>query len=108
MTRISSFAIYQCPDCKLGHILPNYASISVTVATDAYVPENDLRICSGCGSVNQFKKFVYIGSMQKPVLDRTPSFIKFVKRLFGRSQPEPVAHPVNIFPYLNPKSRSKI
>lgn len=105
MTRISSYAIYQCPDCKREHILPNYASISVTVAIDAYVPEDDLRICFGCSAVKPFKQFIHVGTKQKPRPDFTPSYVKFVKRLFGVRHPEPEPHPVNIYPYLNSKSR---
>ena len=107
MTRISSYAIHQCPDCKREHILPNYASISVTVAIDAYVPDDDLRICFGCGVVKPFNEFIYVGAKQKPSPDFTPAYVKFIKRLFGIRHPEPEPHPVNIYPYLNPKNRPK-
>ena len=107
MTRISSYAIYQCPDCKREHILPNYASISVTVAIDAYVPDEDLRICFGCATVKPFKEFIYAGSKRKPVTDFTPSYVKFIKRLFGVRHPEPEPHPVDIYPYLNPKRHNR-
>lgn len=103
MTRISSYAIYQCPDCKRDHFLPNYASISVTVAIDAYVPDDDLRICFGCSAVRPFKEFIYTGSKRKPSRDLTPSYVKFFKRLFGIKHPEPEPHPVDLYPYLNQK-----
>jgi len=104
MTRISSYAIYQCPDCKREHILPNYASISVTVAIDAYVPDEDLRICFGCAAVKPFKEFVYVGSKRKPSNNFTPSYVRFFKRVFGIRHSEPEPHPVNVYPYLNSKS----
>lgn len=107
MTRISSYSIHQCPDCKREHILPNYASISSTVAIDAFVPEEDLRICFGCGAEKPFKEFICIGSKQKPKPDFTPSYVKFIKRLFGLRHPEPEPHPVYIYPYLNPKKSLK-
>lgn len=107
MTRISSYSIHKCPDCKREHILPNYASISVTVAMDVYVPEDDLRICFGCGAVKPFKEFIYVGSKQKPKPDFTPSYVKFIKRLFGVRHLEPEPHPVDIYPYLNSKASDK-
>lgn len=110
MTRISSYDIYQCPDCKCEHILPNYASISVTVAIDAYVPDEDLRICFGCGAVKPFKQFVYVGTKQKPRADHTLSYVKLIKRLFGVKQPDVEPHPTKTYPYLkqtSPVSRSK-
>lgn len=105
MTRILSYDVYQCPDCKRQHILPNYASISVTVAIDAYVTDEDLRICFGCGSVKPFGQFIYIGEKQKPRADFTPSFIKLLKRIFGIRHADPEPHPTLVYPYLNPKSR---
>ncbi len=107
MTRISSYAIYQCPDCKREHILPNYASISVTVAMDDDVPDEDLRVCFGCGTTKTFKEFIYVGTQSKPKSDFTVSPVKFIKRLFGIKYPEPEPHPVNIYPYLNPKRNHK-
>ena len=103
MTRISSYAIYQCPDCKREHILPNYASISLTVAVDAYVPDEDLRICFGCGIAKPFKQFVFVGTKQRPRPDYTPSYIKLIKRLCGIRQPEIDPHPTTVYPYLNQK-----
>ena len=105
MTRISSYDVYQCPDCKREHILPNYASISMTVAVDAYVPDEDLRICFGCGAVKPFKKFIYVGTKQKPRPDHTPSYVKLIKRLFGIRQREVEVHPTRIYPYLHAKSK---
>jgi len=107
MTRISSYSIHQCPDCKREHILPNYASISVTVAIDAYIPEDDLRVCFGCGALKPFKEFVYVGSKRKPPHDFTPSYVKFFKRFLGLRYAEPEPHPIDIYPYLNPKVRDK-
>lgn len=104
MTRVSSYSIHQCPDCKCEHILPNYASISVTVAVDAYVPDEDLRVCFGCGAVKPFKQFVCVGTKQKPRPDFTPIYLKVIKQLFGINHPEPESHPANIYPYLNPKT----
>ncbi len=106
MTRISSFDIYQCPDCKREHILPNYASISVTAAVDAYVPDEDLRICFGCGVVKPFKQFLYAGTKQKPRPDHIPSYVKLIKRLIGIRQPEVEPHPVRIYPYLHSRNGS--
>lgn len=103
MTRISSYDIHKCPGCGCEHILPNYASISVTPAYDAYVPDEDLRICFGCGAVKPFKQFVYVGSKQKPRPDLTPAYVKFVKRLFGIRQSELEPHPAAVYPYLNQK-----
>lgn len=100
MTRISSYGIYQCPDCRCEHILPNYASISLTVAIDAYVPDEDLRICFDCGIAKPFKQFVFVGIKQKPRPDYTPSYVKFVKHLFGLRQSEVEPHPTSIYPYL--------
>lgn len=104
MTRISSYAIYQCPDCKLEHILPNYASISVTIAIDSNVPDDDLRICFGCGAVKHFKHFIHVGTKQKPRPDFTPFYMKFIKRLLGLRHSELEPHPIIIYPYLNPKA----
>jgi hypothetical protein len=84
--------------------LPNYASISVTVAIDAYVPDEDLRICFGCGAIKPFKKFIYVGVAQKPATDCTPSYVKFIKRLFGIKHPESEPYPTDIYPYLNQKN----
>lgn len=84
--------------------MPNYASLSVTVAIDAYVPEDDLRICFGCGAVKPFKEFICVGSKQKPNPDYTPSYVKFIKRLFGINQPEVEPHPTRVYPYLNSKN----
>jgi hypothetical protein len=75
----------------------------VTVAIDAYVPDDDLRICFGCEAVKPFKQFIQVGTKQKPRPDFTPSYVKFVKRLFGTRYSEPEPHPVNIYPYLNSK-----
>lgn len=101
MTRISSYDIYQCPDCNQPHILPKYASISVTPAVDAYVPDEDLRICFGCVAVKPFKQFIYVGTKQKPRPGYTPSYVKLIKRLFGIRQPEMEPHPTRVYPYLN-------
>lgn len=101
MTRISSYDIHKCPGCGCEHILPNYASISVTSAYDAYVTPEDLRVCARCAAVKPFKEFVFIGVKQKPTPDFTPAFIKFFKRLFGIHHPKPEPHPVTIYPYLN-------
>lgn len=103
MTRVSSYNIHQCPDCKCEHILPNYASISVTVAVDAYVPDEDLRICFGCGAVKPFEQFLYVGTKQKTKPDHTPSYVKLIKRIFGIRQSEVDLHPARIYPYLNRK-----
>jgi|AACY02.14.fsa_nt_gi hypothetical protein len=105
MTRISSYDIYQCPDCNREHILPNYASISVTPAVDAFVSTEDLRICFCCGSVKLFSAFVYVGTKQKPRPSYTPPYVKFIKLLFGVKQPEIELHPTRIYPYLNQTSR---
>lgn len=101
MTRISSYDIHRCPDCGCEHILPNYASISVTPAYDAYVSDEDLRICFGCGAVKPFKEYIFSGVKQKPAPDFTPSYVKFVKYVFGIHHPKPEPHPVTIYPYLN-------
>ncbi len=103
MTRISSYAIYQCPDCRREHILPNYASISVTIAIDAYVPDEDLRICFGCNAIKPFKEFIYAGIAPKHKADFTPSYVKFIRRLFGIKQSEAKPYPTDIYPYLNQK-----
>ena len=105
MTRISSYDIYKCPGCGCEHILPNYASISVTPAYDAYVPGEDLRICFGCGAVKPFKQFLYVGTKQKPKHDYTPSYVKLIKRLFGIRQPKAEPHPIRVYPYLHSKSK---
>lgn len=104
MTRISSYSIHKCPECNCEHILPSYASISVTVAIDAYVPDDDLRICFGCGVVKPFKQFIQVGRKQKPTPDFTPSYVKLIKRLLGMAHLEPDTHPVNRYPYLMQKS----
>lgn len=101
MTRISSYSVYQCPVCKREHILPNYASISMTVAIDAFVPDEDLRICIDCGVIRPFKQFIYVGSIQKPKPDRTPFYVKSFKRLFGMDHTKADLHPTQIYPYLN-------
>lgn len=106
MTRISSYDIHQCPECKQEHILPNYASISVTPAVDAYVPDDDLRVCFGCGAERPFGQFIYIGTKQKPRPDHTPSFVKLMRRLFGIRWPEVEPHPTRIYPCLNHKQRT--
>lgn len=106
MTRISSYNIHQCPDCGREHILPNYASISVTPAIDAYVPDDDLRICFGCGAVKPFKEFIFVATKRKPETDFTPSYIKFIKKIFGIKLQEQALHPVNVYPYLNAKPSS--
>jgi hypothetical protein len=103
MTRISSYNIYQCPNCGQGHVLPNYASISKTAADDAYVADDDQRICFGCGFVNSFKEFKFSGSIQKPRPDFTPAYVKFLKKLFGFKQIKAAPYPTKIYPYLNPK-----
>lgn len=111
MTRISSYAIHQCTDCMREHILPNYASISLTPAIDAFVPDEDLRICFGCGVVKPFKQFVYVGTKQKPKPDHTPSFVKLIKRLFGIRHRQVESHPTKVYPYLNqisPLTRSNL
>lgn len=79
----------------------------MTVAIDAYVPDDDFRICFGCGTVKPFKQFIYVGTKQKPRPHFTPSYVKFFKRLFGIRRTEPEPHPINIYPYLNPKVRDK-
>lgn len=104
MTRVSSYNIHQCPDCKQKHILPNYASISLTVAVDAYVLDGDIRTCFRCGAVKPFKQFVYVGTKQKSRPDHTPSYVKLIKRLFGIRQPAIEPHPTKIYPYLNQSS----
>lgn len=108
MTRISSYAKYQCPDCKQEHILPNYASISVTIAIDAYVSNEDLRICFGCAAVKPFKQFIYVGVAQKPNANLTPYYVKFIKRLFFIKHPKPELHPSKIYPYLSKKNDPQI
>lgn len=107
MTRVSSYSIYQCPDCKCEHILPNYVSISVTEAVDAYVPDEDLRMCFGCGAVKPFNQFTYVSTKQKPRPDHTSSCVKLIKRIFGirRSDVEP--HPARVYPYLNQKTPNR-
>lgn len=85
--------------------MPNYASISVTPAVDAYVPDGDLRVCFGCGAVKPFKQFIFTGTKQKPRPDHTPSYVKFIKRLFGIRQPEVEPHPTQLYPYLNQKTQ---
>jgi hypothetical protein len=87
-------------------MLANYASISLTVAIDAYVPDDDLRICFGCGATKPFRQFIQVCTKQKPAPDFTPSYVKFIKRLIGISHPDPEPHPVNIYPYLNQKVRN--
>ena len=89
-------------------MLANYASISLTVAIDAYVPDDDLRICFGCGATKPFNQFIQVGTKQKPAPDFTPSYVKLIRCLFGIRHPEPEAHPVNVYPYLSSKSSSKI
>jgi hypothetical protein len=76
----------------------------VTEAIDAYVPDDDLRICFGCGTVKPFKQFIHVGTKQKPRPDFTPSYVKFIKSFFGIRHPEPERHPVDIYPYLNSKA----
>ena len=105
MTRISAYDVYQCPNCKQQHILPQYASISKTLAADAYVPNEDLRICFGCGATKPFNQFVYVGTKQKPRQDCTPSYVKFIKRLFGAAKPDVEPHPTRVYPYLHAKSK---
>lgn len=101
MTRISSYDIYQCPDCEQQHILPNYASISFTPAVDALVSDADLRVCFGCGSIKTFEQFIYVGRKGKPRPDFTPFYVKFIKRLFSITQPDVEPHPTRVYPYLN-------
>jgi hypothetical protein len=108
VTRISSYDLYECPDCKQEHILPLYASISITPAYDACVPDDDLRICFGCGVVKPFKQFLYVGTKQKPKPDHTPSYVKLIKRLFGIRQHEAEPHPTRVYPYLHAKSKSAL
>jgi hypothetical protein len=102
MTRISSYDVYQCPDCKQEHILPNYASISVTVAVDLVVAKGDLRICFGCGTSKPFKQFVNVHTKKKPGVRRTPFFVGIIKKLLGLRSTERGLHPARIYPYLNP------
>jgi hypothetical protein len=80
----------------------------VTVAIDAYVPDDDLRICFGCGAVKPFKQFIHVGTKQKPRPDFTPTYAKFIKRLFGIKHPEPGPYPTDIYPYLSKKNDPQI
>jgi hypothetical protein len=79
----------------------------VTVAIDTDVPDEGLRICFGCGAIKAFKEFIYVGAKSKPTPDFTAPYVKFIKRMFGMRHPEPEPHPVNIYPYLNPKTNNK-
>ena len=103
MTRISSYDLHICPECQCEHILPKYASISLTPAYDAYVPPEDLRVCARCGAVKPFREFVFTGTKQKPVPDFTPEFVKFFKRLLGVGHPVVEPHPTVVYPYLTSK-----
>lgn len=76
----------------------------MTLAIDPYVPDEDLRICFCCATVNPFKRFIYMGKKQKPRLDRTPSYMQLIKRLFCMRQSDAEPHPTRVYPYLNSKN----
>ncbi len=79
MTRISSFSLYQCPDCRQIHIKPEYGSISIYVPTDLFIDDEDLKACKKCGKSFKFKDYIYIG-MQPREETTTPSKIELFFR----------------------------
>jgi len=67
MTRISSYAMYECDKCHQIHVKPKYSSVSVHVPWDLNIKDDFQLTCVKCGDVKPFSKFKYLGDLEKPV-----------------------------------------
>ena len=79
MTRISSFSLYECPECGQIHIKPEYGSVSVYVPSDIYIQPLEIRVCKGCLGEFQFKDYKYLGLRSKTTT-KSPSKLEFFIR----------------------------
>jgi hypothetical protein len=79
MTRISSFGLYECPNCSQIHIKPEYGSISIYVPTDLYVDITEIKKCQGCGWSGQFKDFKFV-ELRIKVNTKNPSKLSMLFR----------------------------
>jgi len=84
MTRISSFSLYACPECRQIHIKPEYGSVSIYVPTDLFIEPTAIKKCQGCSWEGKFGEFKYMGSTTK-INTKIPSklviyFRKFIKK----------------------------
>ena len=88
MTRISSFGLYECPECGQVHIKPEYGSISIFIPLDIHIEESEIKICMGCRGEISFKKYKYLGLSSKRNT-RDPSKIEiWLRKLFKKPYKE--------------------
>ena len=84
MTRISSYSLHECPQCKQIHIKPQYASISSGFPLDLIDNSNTSKFCKQCGVGNLFQSYKFLGQARK-MNTEPPSIIEiFIRSLFKR------------------------
>lgn len=79
MTRISSFGLYECPNCSQIHIKPEYGSISIYMPSNLFMESNPIKKCQECRWEGQLSEFKYLGLKSK-VYTRNPSQLEFFFR----------------------------
>ena len=85
MTRISSFGLYECENCGQIHVKPNYGSVSTHKPRDLFIELTELKKCKGCGVLNEFQNYRYLGPSEK-IDTKPPSWVGRLVR-FLRNDP---------------------
>lgn len=102
MTRISGYDLYACPVCSQVHRKSTHSSISVTIPSDLFTKDSDIKTCQGCGVKKSFSEFVHMGHVDRePPIFYEPKkgFWNAVKILFisekipVRPEPEYMSYP---------------
>jgi len=79
MTRISSFGLYECPNCAQIHIKPEYGSISIHVPSDLNIQLTAIKMCKQCRWAGKFSEFKYL-ELKSKVYTREPSKVELLIR----------------------------
>ena len=84
MTRISSFSLYQCLECKQIHTKPEYGSVSIYIPTDMHIDDEEIKPCKNCGKKWQFRDYKFVGRESR-IETQTPSkFELLLRKIFNK------------------------
>jgi len=104
VTRVSSYEMYECDKCGQIHVNPKYSSVSVHIPRSL---SNDVLLtCVKCLDNKAFKKFKYLGVLEKPeqpmpswLSGKKVSFWERIRAEFKWGLPKEYEPP---YPYLKP------
>jgi len=84
MTRISSFSLYECPECGQIHIKPQYGSVSVYIPSDLSYEPNEIKVCRGCRKEILFSNFKYLEMRSKTNTKKPTKLEHLIRKLLKK------------------------